>query len=96
MLYKGQSIRDARRNFSKNKGQGLGLSDRERDSKTWQLYGTVGGSVGRRDKMHYKKRKIALQVSHLLFFTKQSANIILYNIKCKGQVVKTSRKIRDK
>ena len=46
--------------------------------------------------MHYKKRKIALQVLHLLFFTKQSANIISYNIKCKGQVVKTSQKIRDK
>ena len=26
MLYKGQSIRNARQNFSKNKGQGLGLS----------------------------------------------------------------------
>ena len=37
MVYKGQSIRDARRNFSKNKGEGLGLSDRGRDSKTWQL-----------------------------------------------------------
>ena len=35
MFYKGQSLRDARRNFVKNKGQGLALRAGIRDSKNW-------------------------------------------------------------
>ena len=35
MFYKGQSLRDARRNFVKNKGQGLALRASRRDSKNW-------------------------------------------------------------
>ena len=35
MFYKGQSLRDARQNFVKNKGQGLALRASRRDSKNW-------------------------------------------------------------
>ena len=43
MLYKGQSIRDARQNFENNKGQGLALSHIARDKKGWNRLGIGKG-----------------------------------------------------
>ena len=43
MLYKGQSIRDARQNFENNKGQGLALSHIARDKKAWNRLGIGKG-----------------------------------------------------